>query len=118
MARGDDIAERLLDFAANVIKMAAAMSKSPTGKHVAGQLVRSATSAGANYEEVRGAESGKDFVHKLGICLKELRESRYWLMLIGRASLAPPDSTCDIIQEAGELCRIVGKSIVTAKEGR
>ncbi len=116
--KGDDIAERLLDFAASIIKMTAAMSRSHTGKHVGGQLVRSATSAGANYEEARGAESTKDFVHKLGICLKELRESRYWLMLISRAALVSSDRARDSIQEVDELCRIIGKSIVTAKKRR
>ena len=67
--RGDDIAERLLEFAVRVIKMADSLPKSPSGKHISGQVIRFATSAGANHEEARGAESNKDFIHKLGICL-------------------------------------------------
>ena len=114
--RGDDIAERLLELAVRVIKMADSLPKSPSGKHISGQVIRSATSAGANYEEARGAESNKDFIHKLGICLKELRETRYWLKIICRANLVPPNRMNDIVREADELCRIIGKSIVTAKK--
>ena len=114
--KGDDIAERLLAFAVRIIKMSGVLSKSQPGKHVCGQIVRSATSAGANYEEARGAESNRDFVHKLSICLKELRETRYWLKIIAQATLASSEQMNGIIQEADELCRIIGKSIVTAKK--
>ena len=114
--RGDDIAERLLEFGVRAIKMADSLPKSPSGKHISGQVIRSGTSAGANYEEARGAESNKDFIHKLGICLKELRETRYWLKIICRANLVPPNRMNDIVREADELCRIIGKSIVTAKK--
>ena len=96
--------------------MADALPKSPSGKHISAQVIRSATSAGANYEEARGAESNKDFIHKLAISLKELRETRYWLRIIDRAKLVPPNRMNDIIREADELCRIIGKSIVTAKK--
>ena len=114
--RGDDIAERLLELAVRVIKMADSLPKSPSGTHISGQVIRSATSAGANYEEARGAESNKDFIHKLGICLKELRETRYWLKVICRTKLVPANRMNDIVREADELCRIIGKSIVTAKK--
>jgi len=113
--KGEDIAERLLDFAARIVKLADALPKSTVGKHLCGQVIRSGTSAGANYEEGRGAESEADFVHKLGICLKELRETRYWLKVIARTNLLPPARLSGIIQEADELCRIVGKSIMTVK---
>ncbi len=114
-AKPEGLEERLLDFAARTIKMGAKLPKSAVGKHISLQVVRSATSSGANYEESRGAESKKDFVHKLGICLKELRETRYWLKIIAKAELAPASRMKGIIQEADELCKIVGKSIVTAK---
>ena len=68
--RGDDIAERILEFGVRAIKMADSLPKSPSAKHISGQVIRSATSAGANYDEARGAESDKDFIHKLGICRK------------------------------------------------
>ena len=114
--RGDDIAERLLDFAARVIKMTDALPKSQSAKHIGLQIVRSATAGGANYEEARGAESNKDYVHKLSICLKELREARYWIRAIKRAGLTTAKRLGAIMTEADELCRIIGKSIVTAKK--
>src|SRR6516164_7284863 len=88
--KGDDIAQRLLDYGVRVIRLAQSLLKNATGRHVAGQLLRAGTSAGANYEEARGAESRADFIHKLGIAWKEMRESRYWLRLIHRAALLTP----------------------------
>ena len=113
--KGDDIFERLLNLAVRAIKLSNSLSKTVVGLHVSGQLVRSSTSAGANYEEARGAESNSDFIHKLGITLKELRETRYWLKLTSRAELAPATKMRDIIQETDEMCRIIGKSVLTAK---
>jgi len=71
-----ELSERLLDFAVAVIKLTTKIEKIAVGRHIAGQLIRSATSAGANYEEACGAESKKDFLHKLQIVLKELRSHR------------------------------------------
>ncbi len=62
--KGDDIAERLLDFAVRVIRLVEALPKSAVGRHVGGQLVKAGTSGGANYEEARGGESKADFIHK------------------------------------------------------
>lgn len=116
VARGEDIAERFLDFAVRIIKMARVLSQSPAGRHIYDQIVRSGTSAGANYEEARGAESDRDFCHKLGICLKELRETLYWMRLIERADLIPAERMREITQEATELSKIIGKSISTSKK--
>ena len=74
-SQADDLEERLIDFAVRVIKVADALPKSPVGKHIAGQLLRSGTSPAPNYAEARGAESRADFVHKLKIALKELNAS-------------------------------------------
>jgi len=71
-----------LDFAVEIIKLAVRLNKTSVGRHIGGQLTRSGTSPGANYEEACGAESRADFIHKLQIVLKELRESSYWLRLI------------------------------------
>lgn len=79
--KGDDLAERMLDYAVRVMRLIEALPRSHTGKHVASQLLRAATSAGANYEEARGAESKADFIHKTAISWKEVRESHYWLRL-------------------------------------
>ena len=74
--RGEDLEDRLLDFAARVGKLVEALPDTRLGRHVAGQLVRSGTSPAPNYAEACAAESKKDFIHKLGIALKELCESR------------------------------------------
>jgi four helix bundle protein len=87
--RGDDLLERFLDFAARIGKVVDALPETRMGRHVAGQLVRSGTSPAPNYAEACGAESRKDFVHKLSICLKELRETHCWLQMIARADLLP-----------------------------
>ena len=79
---GDDIAERLLDIAAAVIWLLPALGDKPGGKNLMSQLERCGPGGGANYEEARGAESPADFVHKVRIALKEVRETRYWLRLI------------------------------------
>jgi len=78
----NDLSGRSLDFAAEIIKLALRLNKTGVGRHIGGQLTRSGTSAGANYEKACGAESRADFIHKLHLVLKELRESSYWLRLI------------------------------------
>ena len=112
----NDLSERLLDFAAEIIKLVAPLNKTLVGRHIGGQLARSGTSAGANYEEACGAESRADFVHKLQIVLKELRESCYWLRLIKKAGVIPDTdkNLLVLLQEAKELTLIIAKSIVTA----
>ena len=82
MRRGDDLANRLLLFAATVLRLVAKLPTDQPSKDIARQLSRAATAAGANYAEARGAESRQDFVHKLRIADKEARESQYWLRLI------------------------------------
>ena len=85
--KGDDIAERLIDFAVRVIAGVQALPRSAVGGHVKKQLARAGTAAGANYEEARGAESRADFAHKVGLALKECRESLFWLKVSCRAKL-------------------------------
>jgi four helix bundle protein len=113
--RGEELEDRLLDFAARVGKVVDALPDSRLGRHVAGQLVRSGTSPAPNYAEACAAESKRDFIHKLGIALKELRESRSWIKLIVKADLLPESRMTPLLDEAQQLCNIVGKSIVTAK---
>ncbi len=115
---GDNIAERLLDFAVRVIKLVNALPKTIVGRHIAGQLVRSGTSCGSNYEESRGAESRADFIHKLGIALKEIKESRFWLKVIYHAKIMKPEQIESLIVECGELAAIIAKSIITAKANK
>jgi four helix bundle protein len=114
--KGDDISERLLDFAVRVLRLVNTLPKSMVGRHVGAQLMRCGTSGGANYEEGRGAESRADFIHKLGVCWKETRESSYWLRLIHRSALVKPSLVEDLIQEASELSAILAKSLKTAQK--
>jgi four helix bundle protein len=114
----NDLSERLLNFAAEIIKLALRLNKTAVGRHIGGQLTRSGTSAGANYEEACGAESRADFIHKLQIVLKELRESSYWLRLIRKIEFIPvtyPKFSA-LLKEAEELTNIIAKSIVTARK--
>ena len=114
--KGDQLFERFLNFAARIIKLVNAMPRFLAGRHVATQLLRSGTSAGANYEEARGGESRADFIHKLAVSWKETRESRYWLQLIHRAQLLKPILVAKLLQESDELSRILSKSLATARD--
>ena len=111
-----DLSERLLDFAVKIIKLIPRLNRTAVGRQISGQLIRSSTSAGANYEEACGAESRADFVHKLQIVLKELWESLYWLRLISKSGLMSIPIIDVHIKEGNELANIIGKSIVTAKK--
>jgi four helix bundle protein len=114
--KGDQLSERLTDFIVKVIQIVDALPKTIAGKHIGGQLVSSATSCGANYEEGCGAESRPDFIHKMSIVLKELKESRFWLRLIDRTQMLSAIDVHPVIGECGQLCAIIGKSISTAKK--
>jgi four helix bundle protein len=114
----EDLSNRLLNFTAEAIRIMEPMARTAAGFHIAKQLMRSASSAGANYEESCGAESRNDFIHKMQIVLKELRESVYWLKLIQKVQLLPDQQTDGMRVEANELCRIIAKSVITAKSRR
>lgn len=83
-------------------------------------MFRAGTSAGSNYEEACGAESRPDFVYKMGVVLKELREARFWLRLVQGSKLLPENDLAllDILQETEELARITAKSIITARQNK
>ena len=110
-----ELSERLLNFAARVGKVIDAMPDTRMGRHIAGQLVGSGTSPAPNYEEACAAESRQDFVHKLKIVLKELRESRCWIRMIIKTELLPQARLTEILDEATQLANIIGQSIVTTK---
>ena len=113
MAKGDDIQERLIDFAVSIIKLCSALPGNQAGKHVSGQLLRCGTSPAPNYGEARGAESTNDFVHKLGIALKELNESGIWLEIAKRSEMLPLDLLSPVMKECTELSKIISSSIRT-----
>lgn len=112
----DDLSERLLELAVRVGKVVDALPETRLGKHIAGQLVRSGTSPAPNYEEACAAESRRDFIHKVRIALKELRETRCWIKLIMRSDLLSEAKMAEIARETDELCRILGQSLVTARK--
>ena len=118
MKNPGDLSERLEGFAAEVIKGITKIQRNFAGRHIAGQLIRSATSAGANYEEACGAESRQDFIHKLQIVLKELRESLFWMRVSLRADLVAMEVVRALLKEGNELANIIAKSVVTAKRGK
>ena len=114
----DELLERLINFAARVGKVVDALPDSRMGRHIGSQLVRSGTSPAPNYEEGCAAESRADFVHKLSIALKELRESRTWIRLIIKTEMLPEHRLGELLDECDQLCRIIAQSIVTAKQNR
>ncbi len=115
MAKGDDIECRLVRFAVRVLDLCDALPKTAAGAHIAGQLLRSGSSPAPNYGEVRGAESTRDFVHKLGVVLKELNESRIWLRILGERKMVNEADLADLYRECDELCRIIAASRRTAE---
>ncbi|MDI1249906.1 MAG: four helix bundle protein [Lacunisphaera sp.] len=114
-----DLEDRLLEFAVRAIRVTESMNRSPAGIYVADQLLRSATSPFGHHGEAEGAESRDDFVHKLRVCYKELREARRWLRLVQLTPLvAKPELLDGIVTETGELVRIFAASIRTAESNR
>ena len=111
-----DLEERLLDYAVRIIRLVDALPATRAGKHVADQLLRCGTSPLANHGELQGAESRKDFIHKLGICLKEIRESRRWLRLIHRVPLISPAKVMPLLGESEALIKIFAVSVRTANK--
>ena len=110
-----DLGKRFLDFADRVVSVVEAMPDTRVGRRIAGQLLRSGTSPLGNYEEACAAESRRDFIHKMRVCLKEIRESRAWLRLTSRRNLLPANRLEDLIDESDQLARIIGQSIATAR---
>jgi methylmalonyl-CoA/ethylmalonyl-CoA epimerase len=110
-----DLSERLWNLAARVGKVVDALPDTRLGRHVAGQLIRSGTSTAPNYDESGAAESRDDFIHKLSIALKELRETRGWLRFIVRTELINDARMTEVIDESDQLARILGKSLQTLR---
>ena len=114
-----DLEERLVDFAVRIIKVSDSLPNTRAGNHVRGQILRSGTSPAPNYAEAQSAESRGDFVHKVKIVLKELRETKVWLRMIVKAELiAPPSKLEPLIAENNELISIFVASVKTASKNR
>jgi four helix bundle protein len=113
-----DLEERLLEYAVRIIRLVDALPGSRAGRHVADQLLRCGTSPLANHGELQAAESRRDFIHKLGICLKEIREARRWLRLVHRVPLLSPSKIDPLLGETEALIKIFSASIRTAEKNK
>ena len=113
-----ELSERLWRFAARVGKVVDALPETRLGRHVAGQLVRCGTSSAPNYDEGCAAESKADFIHKMSIALKEMKETRGWLRYVVIAELLPQKRVAAVLDECEQLCKILAQSVLTAKNRR
>ena len=112
-----ELENRLIDFAVVILGIAEGLPNTKAGNHLAGQLIRSGTSPAPNYGEARSAESRKDFIHKMKIALKELRETMIWLKIITRKRMVGDESVNAVISECDELISIFVSSTKTADGG-
>jgi four helix bundle protein len=110
-----DLEERLIDFALLIDEIVEHLPSSQLGSHLAGQIIRSGTSPALNYGEAQSAESQKDFIHKIQIILKELKETRIALKIICKKPLMDTSIVNPVLNENEELIAIFAKSIKTAK---
>jgi four helix bundle protein len=109
------IKERSFEFAVSVIKFIQRLPRNHAGYKIGGQLLDAATSIGANIEEATGGFSKKDFTYKMGVALKEARESNYWLRLIKVSELARGDELDFLLKESEELRKILTSIVKTSK---
>lgn len=114
-----DLERRLIDFAVRIINVVETLPNTRAGNHIGGQLLRSGTAPAPNYGEAQSAESRNDFIHKIKIVLKELRETRVWLKIIVRISLAKSTKEIEaLITECDELISIFVTSVKTAEKNK
>jgi len=110
-----DLQDRLIEYSVRIIKLSKVLPDSKAGKHVSSQLLRSGTSPAPNYGESQSAESKADFIHKIKVALKELRETEIWLKIVVKAEMIKPASQlAPLLQETDELAAILYTSIETA----
>jgi four helix bundle protein len=113
-----DLEVRLLIYSANIIKLVELLPSTRAGNHIAGQILRSGTSPYPNHGEAQAAESQNDFIHKLKVSLKELRETKRWLLLIKYLEMIKPEKIQDLLTETEELIKIFVSSIKTAEKNK
>ena len=118
MSKAHHLQDRLIDFAVDIISVTESLPNSRAGNHIAGQLLRSGTSPAPNYGEAQSAESRKDFIHKIKISLKELRESLVWLKVISRKDYGDSQLVQSALHECDELIAIFVSSAKTAESNR
>jgi len=113
--RADELEGRLVQFAIDIVKLVGELPQNFQAKHVSGQLLRAGTAAAPNYAEARAAESRADFIHKVGIALKELNETAVWLRIIRVSFDMETNLLAKLVAENTELCRILVASVQTAR---
>jgi four helix bundle protein len=114
-----DLEDRLLEFAVAIVELTDAVANTRAGNHIAAQLLRCGTSPYGHHGEVESAESRKDFIHKLKVCLKELRETKRWLRLLSRfKGMNQEQALTACLREAEELIRIFVASVRTTERRR
>lgn len=116
MEKKYDLEDRLVDWTCRMIDVVEALPNTRAGNYIAGQLIRSCHSPTFNYGEAQGAESRADFIHKMGVVLKELKECRTALKVIRKKEMIKPIRKIEpIFLETEELIAIIAKSVETAK---
>jgi four helix bundle protein len=119
MARTYDLEDRLVDYTCRMIDVTESLPKTRSGNYMAGQLIRSCHSPAFNYSEAQAAESPDDFIHKLKVVLKELKECRTSLKIIIKKGYISPKSKLEpLYKETEELIAIIGKCISIAENNR
>jgi four helix bundle protein len=114
-----DLEDRFVEYTCRMIDVVEALPNTRAGNYIAGQLVRSCHSPAFNYGEAQGAESRNDFIHKMGVILKELKECRTALKIIIKKQMINPVVKLDpIFKETEELIAIIGKSVSTAQKNK
>jgi four helix bundle protein len=115
--RQAQLENRLIDFAVSILELADNLPVNKTGdKTLKTQIAKSRTSSALNYGEAQSAESRKDFIHKMRICLKELRETNECIMIIQKRKNVSQDITRELLDENNQLISIFVKSINTASQ--
>lgn len=114
-----DLQERLIEFSVTTLKFLDSLPDNRAVRHLYGQLMRSATATALIYGEAQGAESRKDFIHKMRLILKELRESQVCLEILKRMNFEKNgNKTLVLLNEVGQLVAIFTKSVQTASTSR
>jgi four helix bundle protein len=114
-----DLEDRFVDYTCRMIDVVEALPSTRTGNYIAGQLIRSCHSPAFNYGEVQAAESRNDFIHKMRVVLKELKECRIALKIIIKKELIKPvNKLAPVVKETEELIAIIAKSIETAENNK
>lgn len=115
MDRNFDLDPRTIKFAGKIITFCNSIPNNFAGLHLKGQLIKSGTSPALNYGEAQGAESKNDFIHKMGICLKELKESNNCLKILNEVKYGDDNLRSELLQESTELSRIFATIIANTR---